>query len=184
MIKIPNISKKLVYSASAIAMVGVLFGAYFATKGNIQPINDVPVATLIPNDIGATFGSTFSNFILGRSADGSAIGSKTPLVRATKFSAGEKVGLRVQTSNEVVVAFPIELRFLRQDSSEETPSLQPFRQKFSIKPGLRSYCCLTIPKEAGNFSIGILRNNSFVGTIGNIVVVPAKVDEGGSIFGL
>ncbi|MDO8511748.1 MAG: hypothetical protein Q7S57_00605 [bacterium] len=184
MIDISNIPKKLVYSISSIAVVGILFGAYFATRGNIQPIGDIPVATVKPNGENNTFGSTFSNFILGRSADGSAIGSKTPLVRATKFSAGEKVGLRVQTSSEVVVAFPIELRFLRQDSSEETPSLQPFRQKFSIKPGLRSYCCLTIPKEAGNFSIGILRNNSFVGSIANIVVVPAKVDEGGSIFGL
>jgi len=184
MIKVPNISRKLIYSVSTIAVVGVLFGAFFAIKGDPQPVSETPLATEQPGDVNNTFGGTFSNFILGRSVDGSAIGSKTPIVRATKFSAGEKVGLRIQTSSDVTSAFPIELRFLRRDTGEETPFLQSFRLRLSIKPGLKTYCCLAIPKEAGDYTLGILRDNSFIGTIGGIIVVPAKEQEGGSIFGL
>ena len=184
MFKVPNISKKLIYSISIIAVVGVLIGSYFATKSEPNSVVETPLVTTQPGDVNNTFGSTFNNFIIGRSADGSAIGGKTPLVRATKFSAGEKVGLRIETSGEVASAFPIELRFLRRDTGEETPFLQSFRLRLSVKPGLKSYCCLTIPKEAGNYTLGILRNDSFIGTIGGIVVVPTKEQQEGSVFGL
>lgn len=184
MIKIPKLPQKLIYSIAAIALVGVLFGTYFASKGNIQPTNEVSVENVTSNEGVGTFGTIFNNFILGRSADGSSIGSKTPLVRATKFSTGEKIGLRIQTSSEITTAFPIELRFLTQDTGEETPDLQSSRQKFSIKPGLRSYCCISMPKNAGTYTLGILQNNAFIGTLQGIVVVPAKTDQGGSMLGL
>jgi hypothetical protein len=179
-----NISKKYIYSIATVAVVGVLFGAFFASRGGLPSGNETPAPVIESSGNNETFGSTFSNFIIGRSADGSAVKSNTPLVRATKFSTGEKVGLRIQTNSEVTVAFPIELRFLKKETGEETPALQSFRLKLTIKPGLKTYCCLSIPKEAGNYTLGILRNNSFIGTIGGIVVIPAKEQQDQSIFGL
>jgi hypothetical protein len=173
-----NLPKKLIFSSLAIVLVGILFGAYFAVKKDVQP-GATPSSNTVPTGSPTnTFGGTFTNFIVGRTADGSVIRKDTPLVKAAKFFTGEKVGLRIQTSSEVTAAFPIELRFLRQDNNEETPSLQQYRQSFSIKPGLNTYCCLAIPKEAGKFTLGILRNDAFIGTIGGIVVVVPSEQDG------
>lgn len=180
----PNLPKKLIYSAATVAAVGILLGAFFALRGDVQPAAEAPSTTNVSSDSSNTFGGSFSNFILGRSADGSAIGKDTPLVRASKFYAGEKVGLRAQTSSEAAANFEIELRFLSKETGEETAGSQASRQKFSIKTGLHTYCCLVIPKEAGSFTLAILRNNAFIGTLGGIAVVPAKAEQGGSLFGL
>lgn len=175
-----NLPKKYIGATVVIALVGVIFGAFFAMNKNTQP----PVATDNSADsvgsVDRSFGSMFSGFIIGRSADGSAIGSNTALVSAKKFSAGEKVGLQIQTTGDVKESFYIELRFLKQENSEEVSS----RQKFLVKPGLKTYCCLAIPKETGNFNIGILRDNSFVGSLGGIVIVPVKEQQGGSLLGV
>jgi hypothetical protein len=177
-----NLPKKLVIGASLVAIVGVLLGAYFAVKKDIGSVNKdpVPVATVSSNDGSNNFGTYFNNVFLGRSGDGSKIKSNTPLVKSSKFYVGERAGVRVETAAGLMSPITVEVRFLKTDTGEETPALQKMRQNISVKPGLKSYCCITMPKEAGSISVQIVLRGVFLGSIGNFTILPAKtLDQGG-----
>lgn len=174
-----NLPKKVVIGSALVAIVGILLGAFFAVKKDINT-NPVVVNTTPPSSGLENFGTYFTNIFLGRSGDGSKIGSSTPLVKSSKFYVGERAGVRVQTTADVVNPVTIEMRFLKTDTGEETPSLQKIRQNISIKPGLRSYCCISMPKEEGNVSVQIVLNGKFLGSIGDFTILPAKeIQDGG-----
>lgn len=179
-----KISKKILVVVAVIVFVGVLVGAFLAAR----PVNNYPVSTPEPTAEvffqDENFSKYFSNFFLGRTADGASIRSNTPLVRASKFYVKERVGLRVETISGQNNSFSIQLRFLRQDNGEETPLLAKYRQNFTIKPGLKSYCCVAIPSETGTYKIVILKNNVLIGSVGGIVVVPARDNQSGSMVGI
>jgi len=174
-----NLPKKVIMGASLVTIVGVLLGAFFAIRRDIYK-EPIVVSTASPDIDSNNFGTYFTNFFLGRSSTGSGIGSDTPLVKSSKFYAGEKAGVRVQTMADVVNPIKVEVRFLRTDTGEETPSLQKMRQNISIKPGLRSYCCITMPKEEGSVSVQIVLKGDFLGSIGDFTILPAKkIEESG-----
>lgn len=181
-----NLPKKLVIGSSFVVIVGILLGVFFAIKKDINTVGDNPVAltSTSPNDGLNNFGTYFTNVFLGRSGDGSSIKSDTPLVRSSKFYVGEKAGLRVQTTVDMVNSINIEIRFLKSETGEETPSLQKMRQNISIKPGLKSYCCISMPKEEGSVSVQIVLNGVFLGSIGNFTILPARVIEEGSFISI
>jgi len=174
-----NLPKKLVIGAGFVAIVGILLGAFFATKKDIN--TDPVVVNTTPSGNGSeNFGTYFTSIFLGRSGDGSKIGSNTPLVKSSKFYVGESAGVRVQTAADVLSPITVELRFLDTSTGEETPSLQKNRQNISIKPGFRSYCCISMPKEAGSVSAQIVLKGKFLGSIGDFTILPAKeIQEGG-----
>lgn len=180
-----SLPKKFVIGVSLVAIVGVLLGVFFATKKDISTINKDPVVNITPNSSGSNnFGTYFTNVFLGRSGDGSGIKSSTPLVKSSKFYAGEKAGIRAQTTADVVSPITVEMRFLKTDTGEETPSLQKMRQNISIRPGLRSYCCISMPKEAGSVSVQIVLRGVFLGSIGDFTILPAKTIEQGGFLAI
>ncbi len=138
-----------------------------------RPPSDVPpTGPASPSpDVSSGFAAYFVLFSPGRTPDGSLPRRNDPLLPATKFIAGERVGLRVQTAVGVQQALVVNLRFLTQEVLEELPALRDDRQSFRIRPGLKTYCCLRLPKEPGRYRIGVLVNENFV------AFLPARVEE-------
>lgn len=118
------------------------------------------------------FASYFIHFFPGRTPDGSRPRAGSALLRVSKFLAGERVGLRVQTAPELPGSVSIEIRFLTRDSREELPALRDDRQTFRIRRGLRTYCCLRLPREPGDYVMGLLVGDRYV------AYLAAKVKEG------
>lgn len=81
------------------------------------------------------------------------------------------MGLRVQTAPEVTASFRIEVRFVAPDTREELPFLRDDRQRFRVRPGLRTYCCLKIPAEPGRYLMAIVVDEQF------LAYLPAEVKE-------
>lgn len=160
--------------------VGVLLGLLFALRtpfpGPPEPSPEPP------GEASSSFAAYFVHIFPGRTADGSRPGRSTPLLRATKFLAGERVGLRVQTAPAQEEWFQVELRFLSADTREEKPELRDDRQRFRIRPGLRTYCCLRLPREPGRYEIGILVDGAYLTYLPANVEKPLLRSEGG-LFG-
>lgn len=141
--------------------VGILIGIVLALR---QPLPEPPAETgpSAPAEMRPTFAEYFVHLFPGRTPDGSRPRGSKALVRASKFLAGERVGLRVQTAPERDESFTMEIRFLTQDTREELPALGDDRQRFRIRPGLRTYCCIRMPRETGDYLIGIIVENEFL----------------------
>lgn len=157
-------------TVAVVGVVGILLGvaAYIG-----RPPSDIPpIGPVSPSpDIPSEFAAYFTLFSPGRTPDGSRPSRNDPLLPATKFIAGERVGLRVQTASGLLEALVVHLRFLTEEAHEELPALRDDRQSFRIRPGLKTYCCLRIPKEPGRYRIGVLVNENFV------AFLPARVEE-------
>lgn len=156
-------------TVAVVGVVGFLLGvaAYLG-----RPLSDVPTGPARPSpDASSAFAAYFMLFSPGRKPDGSLPSRNDPLLPATKFIAGERVGLRVQTASGLRRALFVELRFLTEEAHEELPALRDDRQSFHISPGLKTYCCLRIPEEPGRYRIGVLVNENFV------AFLPARVEE-------
>ena len=165
---------------TVLVIVGV--GAILGLAAALRPLPTDQVPEDLedpPEGAGPAFASYFVHFFPGRTPDGSSPRPKSPLLRATKFLAGERVGLRAQTAPERRSAFVIEIRFLSRATREELPALRDDRQAFRIRPGLRTYCCLRIPKETGDYNLGLLVENQFVAFLPISVKEPPQRSEGG-----
>lgn len=146
-------------AAAVVVAVGVVLGLYWALR---VPLGGSPPPVSPPDGGPASFATYFVHFLPGRTHDGSRPTANKQLLRATKFIAGERVGLRVQTAPGVVAPFVVELRFLSPATREELPDLQDDRQRFRIRPGLRTYCCLKMPREVGHTLLSILVGDQFL----------------------
>jgi len=164
---------RIIIGIIAILVIGILLGFLWSMR---KPVENIPIAANpVESD---SFGKYFSNFVIGRPGDNSKIGKDTLLVRATKFLPGERVGLRVQTASDITKAFTVEIRYLNASTGEETADLQKYRKRVTIQPGIRSYCCLTIPKTPGQINIGIVIGNYFLGTINGLTITPPRTSTG------
>lgn len=153
--------RRLLVSGAVITLAGVALGLLWAARvqNDRRTLHPPPTA-----DVPA-FGQTFSLFFLGHAGQDVPIRAHTPLVPATSFAAGERVGLRVQTTGQITEPMEVELRFLDDATREETASLRGVRQRFTIRPGLRTYCCVTMPKELGTVTVGIIAQERLLGTL-------------------
>ncbi len=176
--------KKIVIPVVTIIFIGVLAGLVLALKQPAYPDEQPEKTNTSNSDPVNSFGGYFNVFLIGRPGTTSKISRDTPLIRATKYFIGERVGLRVQTAEHITKAFDIEVRFLDGTTSEETAALKKYRQRFNIKPGLRSYCCLTMPKEEGLVSVNIIMKNAFIGSLGTVTLIPAPQTKQKGLFGL
>lgn len=138
----------------------VVFGAVAAVIAT-RPLEQTP-ANPLPGEPGDAFGETFLHFFLGRSPDGSRPRSDTQVLRASTFVAGEEVGLRAQTTPEQPDGVTVELRFLDHATREERGNLQGLRQRFTIQSGLRTYCCVRMPAEKGNYTVAVLVRDRYL----------------------
>lgn len=159
--------------------IGVLLGLAWALRSPVPMPEVEPPGT--PAERTPAFADFFTHFVLGRTPDGSRPSARKPLLRATKAFAGERLGLRVQTSLSVSEPLTVELRFLTADTREERPELRSDRQRFRIRPGFRTYCCVRTPKAPGAYSIGVLVEGRF------LAYLPLEVREplgrtGGGLF--
>lgn len=180
-----SVNKKLVVSIFIVVATGVLLGFLWAIRRPVD-LEEAPRATIsAETEIPQSFGSFFSAFIIGRPGDNSAIRKNTPIVRSNKFVAGEKVGLRVQTNPEIKEPFDIEIRFMKSGNGEETSLMEKSRQSFKIQPGLRTYCCLLIPREIGKVNLSILTDDVFLGNLNGFTIIPPRENAAeGGLFGL
>lgn len=151
--------------------VGVLLGLVAALRPVRQPASE-------PENSGAqerpAFATYFDLLFLGKTGDASLPRTDTPLVRATKFRTGERVGIRVQAAPEQGSSFTMELRFLAPSTREELPSLRDDRQSFRISPGLRTVCCLRMPRETGTYDLAVLVGNQFLSFLPITVEKPSQ----------
>jgi hypothetical protein len=170
-------------SSIVIVAVGVLLGAAWAIREFRKPARGVVDVDgeeePEPTETQPTFGQYFSLFFLGRTGDGTRVRKNKPLIRATKFLEGERVGIRAQTASGVTKAVRIELRFLTSDTREETDVLLKSRKRFTIQAGLSSHCCVRIPKGPGRYNIGIVTDNAYVGYIPITIKAAPKPGTGG-----
>ncbi|TSC73099.1 MAG: hypothetical protein G01um101438_122 [Parcubacteria group bacterium Gr01-1014_38] len=164
---------------TVLVIVGV--GALLGLAAALRPPAGGPVVEDLqpPEGTRPAFASYFVHFFLGRTPDGSPPRPNSPLLRAMKFLAGERVGLRVQTPLERRSTFVVEMRFLSRETKEELPALRDDRQSFRIRRGLRTYCCLRIPKETGDYDLGLLVENQFVAFLPINVKEPPHQGGGG-----
>lgn len=154
-------------------IVGILVAAFRPLTSERVPA--VPPAVSGP----ASFGSYFVHFFPGRTPDGSKPKANSVLLRADKFLAGERVGVRVQTVPEIRSRLTAEIRFLSRATHEEDSGLRGSRQRFPVRPGLRTYCCLRMPRRAGEYSLGVLIGNQFVTFLPVTVKEPPRQLDGG-----
>lgn len=153
-----------------VGLVGVLLGVAAVLRSPVPlPEDDGSAA---PAEKRPAFASSFVHFFPGRTPDGSRPRAGSALVRASKFLAGERVGLRVQTVPDLRASVTVEVRFLTRDTREELPTLLDDRQTFRIRRGLRTYCCLKIPHESGEYVIALLVEGQY------LAFFPATVKEG------
>lgn len=170
---------------AVIVAAGILLGigwAFREFRSTPPPsgIVDVDSDTSVePDEHRPTFAEYFSILFLGRPGTATRIRSTTPLVRAVKFITGERVGLRTETAASVTGRLPIELRFLLKGTREETQDLRRFRQRFSLRPGLSSSCCVRIPTTPGAYEIGVVVDESYVAFLPATVVPPQNQVGGG-----
>ena len=157
--------------------VGVLLGLVFALRP--LPTGPVEEDRRPPEDARPGFASYFVHFFPGRTPDGSSPRSNSPLLRAAKFLAGERVGVRAQTAPERRDAFVVEVRFLSKQTKEELPALRDDRQSFRIRPGLRTVCCLRMPREVGDYDLALVVENQFVAFLPISVKEPPNRSGGG-----
>ncbi len=151
--------------------VGVLLGVALAFRPTREPAEEPQNAGTQEHPAFATY---FDLFFLGKTGDASLPRADTPLVRATKFRAGERVGIRVQAAAERQSTFTVELRFLSPATREELPSLRDDRQSFRISPGLRTVCCLRMPRETGDYDLAVLVDNQFLSFLSIKVQKPSQ----------
>lgn len=172
------LTRPAVQTALVVVGVGALIGFALALREPppTPPVEDglVPTGELRP-----AFASYFVHFFPGRTADGSRPRANKQLLRSAKFLTGERVGLRVETAPEIERSILVEVRFLSTDTHEELPALRDDRQRFRIRPGLRTYCCLRIPREPGAYSLGLLVNSDFIAFLPIGVIEPPFKLEGG-----
>lgn len=128
---------------------------------------------------GSAFGAVFLHFFLGRTPDGSRPKANSQILRADTFLAGERVGLRVQTVAEQRSRISVELRFLARATREESAALARARQRFSIRPGLRTYCCVRMPIDGGSYDLGVLVEDRYVAFLP--VTIKARPQQGGGL---
>lgn len=148
-------------AVAVIVGVGVVLGAVWAVLAPLR-VGEEPGGVPLPQGRPPSFADSFVHFFPGRTYDGTRPKPKKQLLRADKFVEGEQVGFRAQTAPAVTRSFVVELRFLAADTREESPALARFRQRFRIRPGLRTYCCLRIPDVPGRYVIGIVLQEALV----------------------
>ncbi len=160
-IAVPEVFRHPAVRAAVVVIgAGVILGVFWALRA---PLNGGTGPAAPPSPTApASFGTYFVHFFPGRTHDGSRPAAKKQLLRASKFIAGERVGLRAQTAPGVTSAFVVELRFLSPETREELPALQDDRQRFRIRPGLRTYCCLRMPREVGHYLLSVLGSDQFL----------------------
>ncbi len=165
--------KKYVASYWHIALVvivaGVVSGMIWAVIEDRTPST---VESPGSNDQIPTFGELFSTFFLG--LPGSDVKypypATAPLRESKSFVTRQRVGIRIQTNEGVSSRTPIELRVVTADNKEETPQLAGLRQRFTIQPGLRTYCCLTMPDTPQHVDVRIIYDGHFIGDLKNIQI--------------
>lgn len=160
-----------------VVATGVLLGGAAAFR-SLAP-NGTQDTIPFPRESRLGFASYFIHLLPGRTPDGSRPRAKSQLLRATKFLAGERVGLRAQTAPERTTRFSIEVRFLTRDTREEQSGLERYRQRFRIRPGLRTYCCLRMPRSPGEYHLGILADGQYIAYLPITVKEAARRSEGG-----
>jgi hypothetical protein len=177
-----QMNTRLLLGIIAVVIVGVLLGLLWAFRSPQPSPADVadtepPAAT----EMRPAFGTYFSQFFLGRSGTERRIRRTTPLIRTTKFLAGERVGIRVQTAAGMTTPTSLELRFLSGTTREETSELRRYRQRFTIQPAetIESYCCVDMPKDAGSYTVGIVVKDAFIGFIPVRVKAAPKRQQSG-----
>lgn len=160
-----------------IVLTGVLLGAVAVLRSPppVPPPDAVPVPL---EDRRPAFASHFVHFFPGRTHTGARPRARSPLLRATTFAAGERVGLRIQTVAEFPRSLWVELRFLTASGREELPSLRDDRQRFRIRSGLRTYCCLRIPQETGSYVLGILVDDQYLAFLPLTIKEPLRAEGG------
>lgn len=169
MVNWKELIRKYLQSALLIVVVGVLVGVAWTL---LKPEKDpMPV----PSNNDATvpaFGDLFTIFFLGLPGPDARYPyrSNEPLREGKSFVTRQRVGLRVQTAEDSPSRIPIELRIVTADTKEETPSLAKQRQRFTISPGLQTYCCLTMPDTSQIIDVRVLYNGYLIGDIQNIRV--------------
>lgn len=169
----------------AIVGVGILLGIGWAVREMAAPpsglvdVDELPGET--PQEQKPAFAEYFSIFFLGRPGTDTRIRRNTPLIRSTKFITGERVGIRVQTTPNVQTTVPVELRFLVRGTRAESSELQKYRARFSIQPGLSTYCCVRIPRTPAHYDIGLIVNGTYIAFFTTNVVPPQNQGGGGLI---
>lgn len=173
------LARPWVRAVLVIVVVGALLGVAAAVRSPTG--SRITEDVRPPEDARPGFASYFVHLFPGRTPDGSLPRSNSPLLRATKFLAGERVGLRAQTAPDRRTSFVVELRFLSKTTREELPGLRDDRQSFRIRPGLRTSCCLRLPREIGDYDLAILAENQFLAFI-PIAIKEAPQQSGGGLF--
>lgn len=164
---------------AVVAVIGVLLGVAAALRTPPSP-PAVPEETPVgPVQERPVFASYFVHLFPGRTHDGSRPANRKQLLRSSRFLTGERVGIRAQTTPEVTRAFVIGIRFLTPDTQEELSVLRDDRQAFRIRPGLRTYCCLRMPKESGDYTMAVLLGDEFIAYYPIAVKEPSFKLEGG-----
>lgn len=120
------------------------------------------------------FASYFVDVFPGRTADRSRPRSGTPIRLESRFSAGEEVGLRAETAPGITRSLVLSVRFLDQGTREELPSLRDDRQEFRVQPGPRTYCCLRMPQETGDYVLALIVDQRFLANIPLTVTAPRR----------
>lgn len=160
-----------------VAVVGVLLGVAALLRSPVPGVPDDQSEA--PEEMQPAFASYFIHFFPGRTPDGSRPRAGSALLRASKFLAGERVGLRVQTVPDLSASVAVEIRFLTRDTREEPSFLNDDRQRFRIRRGLRTYCCLRIPREPGEYVVGLLIDGQFLAYLPATVNARPRRGEGG-----
>lgn len=168
MIDLKQLIRKYLYIFVIIVAAGVLLGfawAFFApdTDPILAPDNDAAVPA---------FGDLFTTFFLGLPGPDARYPyrSDEPLREGKSFVTRQRVGLRIQTAENSPSRIPIELRIVTADTKEETPTLAKLRQRFTIRPGLQTYCCLTMPDTSQMVDVRVLYDGHLIGDIKDVRV--------------
>ena len=180
-------SIRLLKIIGAIVGVGILLGIGWAVREMVAPpsglvdVDELPGEN--PQEQKPAFAEYFSIFFLGRPGTDTSIRRNTPLIRSTKFITGERVGIRAQTAPGVQNNIAVELRFLVRGTRAESAELQKYRARFSIRPGVSSYCCVRIPRTAGQYDVGLIVNGTYIAFFPTNVVPPQNQGGGGLVPG-
>lgn len=165
----PRLNPQLI---TLIVVLGVLVGITAA----IRLPSTEPVSPDAGQDGEATpspaFASYFVDVFPGRTADRSRPRSGTPIRQESRFSTGEEVGLRAETAPGITRPLVLSVRFLERGTREELPSLRDDRQEFRVHPGPRTYCCLRMPQETGDYALALIVDQRFLADIPVAVTAP------------
>lgn len=166
-------------AVAVVVIIGALLGIARAVRSPAPtpaPPAESPVG---PTETGPVFASYFVHFFPGRTHDGTRPTGRKQLLRAARFLTGERAGIRAQAAAGVDRSFVVGIRFLTRDTREETPALRDDRQSFRIRPGLRTYCCLRMPKEPGDYTLAVIAGGEFIAHLPISVKEPPFKLEGG-----